>query len=168
MHINIKTTNAIRLMLYCALNDGKLSKTREVASVINASENHMAKIGNELTHAGLLEAVRGRNGGVRLGRDPAEIRLGDITRAIQAPEMQGDPCWILCHDGETDACPLIGVCSVHGIFGEALVAFSEVLDRYTLQDVMKNGFEQRHALGLTGLVLPWVGASGQGSAKTAS
>jgi len=154
MHITVKAANAIRLMTYCALNTGKLSKTREVARVIKASENHMAKVGNELAHAGLLEAVRGRHGGVRLARDPVDIRLGDIARATQE-----NVCAVECYDKESGTCPLIGICSYSDAFGEALDAFFKVMDRHTLQDMLKNGTEQRQALGLSTLVLPWVGSS---------
>src|SRR5262249_2941122 len=47
--------------------------------------------GSSLGIAGFIETVRGTNGGLRLGRPPAEITLGQVVRRME-PDMDLVPC----------------------------------------------------------------------------
>ncbi len=88
----------------------------------------MVKVVHHLGQAGLIETIRGSNGGVRLARPAADIGLGDVVRASE-PSL----AWVECQAGE--ACAIGGVCSLQGVMDEALNAMLAVLDRYTLADV---------------------------------
>jgi Rrf2 family iron-responsive transcriptional regulator len=58
----------IRILMYCAANDGRLCRIPEIAAAYSVSELFLFKILQPLVEAGLVETVRGRNGGVRLGK----------------------------------------------------------------------------------------------------
>lgn len=74
------TDYALRVLLYCARHDERLVTVAEIAEQQGLAKNHVMKIVADLAHAGLLETVRGRSGGVRLMRPAREIRVGDVVR----------------------------------------------------------------------------------------
>ncbi len=57
--------------------------TREMASILNVSDNHLSKVVQRLVKAGLAESVRGPRGGVTLAGEPEDITLLDIFEAIE-------------------------------------------------------------------------------------
>ena len=56
--------------------------TREIASRLAVSENHLAKVHQRLSRAGIVTAVRGPAGGFRLARPAADIKLIEVVEAI--------------------------------------------------------------------------------------
>ena len=79
MRLTRQTNYAVRIMMYCAANSGRLSRIPEIASAYGVSELFLFKILQPLVEARLVETVRGRNGGVRLARAASEITLFDST-----------------------------------------------------------------------------------------
>lgn len=77
---------AIHALTYLAENP-KLQPvaTRQVASALGASENHLSKVFQRLTKVGLVKPSRGPSGGFSLARDPSKITLLDIYEAIDGP-----------------------------------------------------------------------------------
>jgi len=69
MRLTKQTNYAIRMLMYCAANEGRLSRVPEIARAYSVSELFLFKILQPLVAAGLVATVRGRNGGVRLGRE---------------------------------------------------------------------------------------------------
>ncbi len=87
------------------------------------------KVANELTRAGFLKAVRGRGGGLRLGKAPEDIRLGDVVRATE-PGFALVECF-----ATGNQCTATAICRLPRVFNEALAAFLGTLDNYTLADI---------------------------------
>src|SRR5690606_33484166 len=83
MRLTRQTNYAIRLLMYCAANEGRLSRVPEVAAAYSVSELFLFKILQPLVEHRLVETVRGRNGGVRLARPAAEISLFDVVRVTE-------------------------------------------------------------------------------------
>jgi len=77
--------------------------------------------------------VRGKGGGMRLGRDPADINLGAVVRSVE-PDFDLVECF-----ATGDQCVLTGRCRLAGVLGEALRTFLSHLDRYTLADLLPVG-----------------------------
>ena len=63
MRITKRTNIAVRLLMYCALHEGRLVTKSEIAQRCNISENHLAQVVNQLSQLGFLKTQRGRNGG---------------------------------------------------------------------------------------------------------
>ena len=70
MRLTRQTNYAMRILMYCAANDGRLSRIPEIAAAYSVSELFLFKILQPLVENGLVETVRGRNGGVRLASLP--------------------------------------------------------------------------------------------------
>jgi len=132
MRLTKQTNYAIRMMMYCDSNEG-LSRVSSIAQFYNLSEQFLLKILQTLTKAGFVQSVRGRNGGIKLARPAEEISLGEIVRQTEDNFALAE-CF---EEGET-VCPLITSCGLNQALSEALGAFFNVLDSYTLADLTNN------------------------------
>lgn len=126
MKLTLFTDYAIRVLLYLGARPERLCSIGEVARAYRVSQNHLMKVVNQLAREGYVESVRGRAGGIRLGREPNQINLGALIR-------QTEDGFDLVDCGR---CVVAPACGVTGVLGEALGAFLAVLDRYTLADML--------------------------------
>jgi len=120
---------ALRVLLYAAARGETLITIEETAKVYGISRTHLMKVVNQLTRAGYLKAVRGRAGGLTLAQRPERVRLGDVVRATE-PDFALVECF-----APENRCRITPGCRLRGVLKEALVAFADVLDRYTLADL---------------------------------
>jgi Rrf2 family nitric oxide-sensitive transcriptional repressor len=130
MRLTSFTDFALRLMMYAAAHDDRLVTIEEVSEVYDISRAHLMKITNTLTRAGFLKAVRGRSGGLTLAKPPRKICLGDVIRVTE-PDFALVECF-----AAGSQCIITRSCQLRGILQEGLAAFNEVLDKYTLADLM--------------------------------
>lgn len=147
MQLTLRSNHAVRLMMFCAVNAGRVAPVSEIARACNMSEAHLGKIANALANEGFVQTVRGRRGGVRLARDPESVCVGDIIRATE-----GGQCFVECQEPRTNTCPLVAVCKFRGVIGRAFEAFLAVLDGYTLADLVADPGPMRAAMGLPEIV----------------
>ncbi len=150
MKLTQHTDYAIRVLMFASgrwLRDGAeaLSSIREIAEAFAISENHLMKVVHRLAQEGLLHTQRGRNGGLRLARDPALTRLGDVVRVIE-----DDMALVECF-GEGSACPLSAGCLLANALDRARAAFLAELDAHTLADLVPRT-RAREILGLLAVV----------------
>lgn len=129
--------------MYLGLRGEGLATVPEIAKCYDISEHHLTKIVGELARLGHIRTQRGRNGGFSLARDPAEINLGKLVRAL---EDNFD--MVECFQAEGNSCPLTPCCALTGILREAMNAFLSVLDRYSLADVLVPSAPMSKILGL--------------------
>jgi len=147
MRLTRQTNYAIRILMYCAANDGKLSRIPEIAAAYTVSELFLFKILQPLVENGFVETVRGRNGGVRLGKPADEITLFDVVRVTEENFTMAE-----CFEADAD-CPLIDSCALNEALRKALGAFFEVLESYTIDDLVKAKPVVRDLLGIEALPL---------------
>ncbi len=121
---------ALRVLMYAAAQPDRLITIEETAERYGISRAHLMKVVNLLTRAGYLAAVRGRSGGVRLGRPADKIVLGEVIRTTE-PDFELVECFV----PDTN-CRITPSCRLRGVLGEALVAFVSTLDKYTLADLV--------------------------------
>src|SRR5437868_10099586 len=75
MRLTDYTDYSLRALIYVALNPDELVTIQNIAEAFSIPKNHLVKIVQRLGQAGLLHTVRGRMGGVRLGKPAAEINI---------------------------------------------------------------------------------------------
>jgi len=129
MRLTKSTSHAIRILLDCATTDDQLVKVAVLSERLDITQQNIFKIVNMLAKAGLLEAVRGRNGGVKVARAASEIRIGDVVRASEVTRVE-------IEDDESPRARGRGR-GVNQILDDALGAFIDVLDQHTLADMAK-------------------------------
>jgi Rrf2 family nitric oxide-sensitive transcriptional repressor len=132
MQLTVFSDYGMRLMMMAAAHQDRLITIEEAARVYGISRAHLMKVAQLLVKKGFLKAVRGRTGGLMLGQPPEAIRIGDIVRATE-PDFAVVECF-----KPDNRCRITRSCRLQGILGEAVMAFIDVLDRHTLQDLMLN------------------------------
>lgn len=143
MRLTRQTNYAVRILMYCAANRGKNSQVSDIAGAYGLSRDFLFKILQPLTKAGLVVTIRGRNGGIRLGREASDIRLSEVVRLIEDNFEMAE-----CFGSDTADCPLVDSCELNSALRKALAAFFEVLDGYTIEDLAVNRFKIHKLLGI--------------------
>lgn len=147
MRLTLYTDYSLRMLMYLAMDPDQTSTIQEIADRFGISKNHLMKVAYELGQKGFVETVRGRGGGLRLARSAESIRLGDLVR-----QCEGDFTMVECFDAEHNQCVLTSACRLKGILNEALEAYFQSLNQYTLADLMrqKTAFVKLLSLSPTG------------------
>ncbi|MBV8798889.1 MAG: Rrf2 family transcriptional regulator [Alphaproteobacteria bacterium] len=140
MKLTRYTDYALRVLIYLALNSDRLCSISEIAEGYGVSENHLMKIVQQLAREGYVASMRGRGGGLRLGKSASDIRIGSVVRVTE-PDMDLADC---------GNCVIRGLCGMTSVFSSATSAFLQVLDQVTLHDVIRSG-DRRQALQRLGL-----------------
>ena len=130
MQLTAYTDYTLRTLMYLAVNADRSTTIGEIARTYRISENHLTKIVHQLGVAGDIETIRGRNGGIRLGKPAASINLGAVVRRTE-PDM----ALVACFD-DAETCAIGQACVLRSALHQALAAFLTVLDRYTLADLV--------------------------------
>jgi Rrf2 family nitric oxide-sensitive transcriptional repressor len=124
MRLTLHTDFALRVLIQVGLNDGKLTRIKDIAQTFDISKAHLMKVVNDLSQKGYLDTVRGRNGGIRLMREPRDINIGQVVRNTE-------------HEfgviGRKGYCPIV----LRGVLRNATGAFLAVLDALTLADLIE-------------------------------
>ena len=128
------TDYSLRVLMYCAANPERLVTITEMAEQLRLSRNHLMKIVNDLARQGVIETLRGRGGGLRLLKQPADIRIGDVVRNAET-----DFRLVECFDPRTNDCNLTPSCRLKGLFSAAMQAWFDELDAATLADIAGAG-----------------------------
>lgn len=132
MRLTTRTNLAMRTLMFCAVNEGRVVRKTEVAQACNASENHLAQVIHLLAQKGFLRTIRGRSGGLQLGNTPENIRVGDVFRTFEA-----NLPFTECFSGTENNCPLSACCRLKCALSDALDAFYGSLDKLNLRDMVK-------------------------------
>jgi Rrf2 family iron-responsive transcriptional regulator len=143
MRLTKQTNYAVRMLMYCAANQDNLSRVPEIARAYGVSELFLFKILQPLNKAGLIETVRGRNGGVRLGRAATDISLFDVVKVTEDNFAMAE-----CFEDGAVECPLVDSCGLNSALRKALNAFFEVLMQYSIDDLVKARPQINFLLGL--------------------
>src|SRR5690606_11629533 len=109
------TDYTLRVLMYCAARPHQMVTISELAAYHGVSRNHLMKIVTDLGRQGLLETTRGRGGGLRLLKDPAQVRIGDVVRASET-----DFRLVECFDPGFNRCTLSPTCRLKGLLDTAL------------------------------------------------
>lgn len=137
MRLTKQTNYAIRMLMYCAANEGELSRIPEIAKAYSVSELFLFKILHPLVEAGLMSTVRGRNGGVKLAKPAKQIHVSDVIKVTEDNFAMAE-----CFENEAIECPLVNACGLHATLNKALNAFFNVLSETTIADLQRPNFRK--------------------------
>ena len=133
MKVSTRGDYASRALLSLALHvpDGGPTTVRDIAERTGLPQPYLEQILLALKGAGLVRSKRGVGGGYVLARDPSEITLASIIRAVDGPITVGD-----FGEPHTDgACDHEGQCVLLSIWADVGGEMRRLLERYTLADI---------------------------------
>jgi Rrf2 family transcriptional regulator, nitric oxide-sensitive transcriptional repressor len=140
MRLTDYTDYSLRTLMYLGLNRDRLVTIQDIADVYGISKNHLMKVVHQLGVAGLVETVRGRSGGMRLGKEPQDINLGAVVQRTEP-----DFLMVECFDRQRNECILSPSCELQRVLSQATRAYLQVLNNVTLADLLKNS-DSLHSL----------------------
>ncbi|WP_048647964.1 iron-responsive transcriptional regulator RirA [Nitratireductor soli] len=146
MRLTRQTNYAIRILMYCSANEGRLSRISDIAEAYTLSDLFLFKILQPLVEHGFVETVRGRHGGVRLAKPAEAISLFDVVRVTEDNFAMAE-----CFENDAADCPLVESCGLNAALRQALNAFFEVLAGYTIRDLVDAKPDMRNLLGIDDL-----------------
>lgn len=130
MRLTKFTDAGLRAVMYLAVADEGVSlTTREVAETVGITYSHMAKVISRLRHLDVVEARRGRSGGLGLTSLGRRASVGWLVR-----ELEGGGEVVSC-EGDTP-CPLRAACRLRRALRDAQEAFYASLDPLTVGDLV--------------------------------
>src|SRR5579862_1453042 len=106
MRISAKADYAVRAAVELAgAQDEKPVKAERIATAQGIPLNFLENILGELRHAGIVRSHRGAEGGFRLAKDPSQITIADIVRAVEGPlaSVRGAPPEDAVYGGASEA-----------------------------------------------------------------
>lgn len=136
MHLSTFTDYTLRVLMYLTVAQDRLATIAELANAYGVSQNHLMKVVHQLSRGGLVESVRGKGGGIKLARQPDQIRLGSVIRA-----SEGDAPIVECFSAKKNGCRIAPACRLNRILDQAFDGLFQALDAYTLADLAGNDQE---------------------------
>ncbi|MHB0874873.1 MAG: RrF2 family transcriptional regulator [Anaerolineae bacterium] len=141
MRLSTKARYAVRAMIDLSLNSADGTVTRdEIAERQEISPLYLSHILLRLARAGLIGSAKGPGGGYYLGKDPADIRVGDIVRAV------GEPMELVsCTPNAPSRCQRIDICAAHTLWVRLSEAVNSTMDSVTLAELCSEARQKMHA-----------------------
>ena len=149
MRVTAKAEYAVRAVMELAAGGGEPVKRDRIVAAQAIPPKFLENILSELRHAGLVESQRGSEGGYWLARDPAEVTVADVMRAVEGPlaSVRSSRPETLEYEGLAEPLQIVWV---------ALRAtIRTVLDEVTIADLI-SGKLPKHVVALTEIPEAWV------------
>ena len=108
-----------------------------VAQGQGRSENYLEQLMVPLRRAGIVQSIRGAQGGYMLAKSPAEITIGSIITTVEGPIAVVD-CLLAEAGAAEQMCDKACACVTRGIWEKVCDSISQVLENITLQTLLDN------------------------------
>ena len=132
MKISTRGRYAIRVMLDLAEhNNGEYIPLMDIAKRQEISEKYLESIVSVLSKQKFVKALRGKGGGYRLVRTPAEYTIGSILRITE-----GSMAPVACLEHEPNQCERVATCKTLKMWEGAYKVITEYFDGITIADLM--------------------------------
>lgn len=131
MRLTTFTDYNLRVLIYLAIQPERRATIAEIAKAFEISESHLMKVVHFLGKHGFLANVRGKGGGLTLAKPPEEINVGAIVQLTEADALLAE-----CFNEDHNACVITRVCQLRQVLSEAAKAFNDVLNQYTVADLI--------------------------------
>ncbi len=137
MYISTKGRYGTKALFELALRYGAGPLAlREIAERQGLSEHYLEQLVAPLRKAGLVQSVRGAQGGYTLARDPASITVGDILRVLEGPVTPTE-CALENFDFAR-CCANPDVCPDRDVWIKVRKGIEQVVDNITLADLVED------------------------------
>ena len=139
MKLSTKGRYSVTALYELALHYGEgVVPLKTIAQTQQISENDLEQLMSPLRRAGLVESVRGAQGGYTLALPPEEVTIGRIITAVEGPIALVD-CLLAGTDAEGRSCVRAGHCVTRQVWAEVRDSINSVLNNISLADLI-----QRH------------------------
>ena len=133
MRVTKFTDYTLRVLIYLACKpNGNLTTVSQLAEAYSISVHHVRMVVHKLGQSGYIDSVQGKGGGIKLAQKPDKILIGEVVR-----KTEKDFFIVECFSPQGQ-CPIAKACKLQHILEDALKAFLDTLNQYTLADITDN------------------------------
>ena len=130
MMVSTKGRYALMIMSYIAKHsEENVVSLKDIANENEMGMKYLEIIVSSLNKAGLLESIRGKNGGYKLNRKPKDYSIGEILHAAE-----GSLSLVSCVGDTT--CENAGECKTYAMWKELDDKIENFLSKKTLEDII--------------------------------
>lgn len=138
MIISTKGRYALKAVFELAISDMNTPVSlNTISEKSNLSELYLEQIFSVLKKKGIIKSIRGVQGGYFLSRNPKEISVGEIIKALEG-ELTPSKCLI-----DEGYCDMLDRCPTYMIWDKIKKSIDDVIDNTTVQD-MVDEYNQKH------------------------
>jgi len=119
---------ALRAIVYLA-GEEEGRTTHQIAEVTKVPSAYLAKVLQNLNHAGLVRSQRGLYGGFSLCKSPADLTIWEVVQAVE-PIKRIKTCPLELESHKTRLCPL------HKKLDDALAAIEKAFVETSIADIL--------------------------------
>lgn len=129
--ISTKGRYALRLMIdIAAYSNGEVVSLKDISKRQNISIKYLEQVVSLLTKGGLLQSIRGNNGGYRLTKKPSDYTIGEILRTAEGTLVP-----VACLQCDPIACDRVEICSTIDFWKGLNEVINNYVDGVTLEDL---------------------------------
>ena len=134
MKISTRSRYGLRALVELATcGEGATLPLRTIAERHGMSESYLEQLFAALKKAGIVQSIRGAQGGYKLNRAIDKITAGDVMRVLEGNLMPVD-----CLEDDSYECPAASCenCNTKPVWEKLYAGVSEVLDTIRLSDLI--------------------------------
>lgn len=135
MQISKRSRYALEALVYlAAYENAQHENLKMISEKLGTSWRFLEQIFMKLKRIGVVESLRGPQGGWRLGRAAEDITTGEVIRALEGP-LAPVPC--ILEGPERKPCALYDGCVTRTIWKRIMTDIDKTADSITLSDLVK-------------------------------
>ncbi|MDR0730674.1 MAG: Rrf2 family transcriptional regulator [Treponema sp.] len=132
MRISTRGRYSLEALLYMALlPQGEYASTRSIAENTGISDGYLEQLFIALRREGIVQGIRGPQGGYVLGRDYDRITVGDVLRAVEGT-LEPVECISVA------VCPIRKICKSRQTWVDLYNEIAGCADSVTLKDLTRS------------------------------
>ena len=112
----------------------ELASLGDIASAEKISTEYTGKLFILLRQMGLVESVRGKNGGYKLAKPPEKIYLDEVIRGLSGELFENSTCQQF--PGNETKCVHLSCCSIRSVWRFVSNISFNILKQITLKDLL--------------------------------
>ncbi len=133
MKLSTKGKYGLYAMIFLAQRQGEGPQSLKAFGELNLPEAYLEQLLGSLRRAGLVNTVRGTQGGYFLSREPERVTVKEILEAMEGPLRFSD-----CVAEPEQPCARSGTCPARGVWEYLTGEINALLHRITLSDIVSH------------------------------
>lgn len=141
MLLSTRSRYGLKMMFELALayGNGPVS-LKDIAKKQRLSETYLEQLVAPLRREGLVQSIRGAQGGYELAREPLAISVGDVIRILEGSLAASD-----CIEEGNHECGRADCCATRHVWERITNSIYDVIDNTSLQDMVNDYREMNPA-----------------------
>ncbi len=131
MKLSKTSDYAIRLLAFMAREENKMYSAKYLVETLDISDKYLRRILTDLSKAGFIFSVQGRDGGYRFSKSTSSIYLADVINAFEGMDQYSGCILGFCDCNDDNPCAL------HHLWADVRGSYLQIFNEKTIHDISK-------------------------------